>query len=185
MEDGDLQKAMARYKENLEFSANLYQWLALAEVLLRNALVASITPEGVHEENFDPFLHIWQDLRQEERADYFKAAQRAMSKRKESSPGRVIAELNLGFWKYLLAADYEHSLWIRNFRHAFVALERKDRHVVYSAVERVNQLRNRVAHHERLLAADLSQELGAMSQLIGWISPDALVWAKTNLPRIG
>jgi hypothetical protein len=76
MEDGDLQKAMARYRENLEFSANLYQWLALAEVLLRNELVASITPEGVHEENFDPFLHIWQDLRQEERADYFKAAQR-------------------------------------------------------------------------------------------------------------
>ena len=181
---GNLHEALGHYTQNLRFSSDLYQWLALAEVVLRNALIKSISSQVFTSAEFDPFLHIWQDLRPEERADYERATSRVISKSRETSPGRVIAELNFGFWKYLLAADYEHTLWTRNFRHAFVYLKKKDRHIVYSAVERVNQLRNRVAHHERLLDVDLSLEIEALFALIGWISPEALAWARVNLPRI-
>ena len=183
--NGNLNEAMSHYNENLRFSSDLYQWLALAEVVLRNALVKSISSQVFISAEFDPFLHIWQDLRPEERADYERAASRVISKSREATPGRVIAELNFGFWKYLLAADYEHTLWTRNFRHSFVYLKKKDRHIVYSAVERVNQLRNRVAHHERLLDVDLSREIQALFTLLGWISPEALAWARENLPKIG
>jgi hypothetical protein len=44
-ENGDLTRAVLRYKENLSWSADLYQWLALAEVVLRNALISSLTPK--------------------------------------------------------------------------------------------------------------------------------------------
>lgn len=184
VENGDLSKAVAKYKENLDWSSDLYQWLAFAEITLRNALVASLLPKDNNGEDFNPFLGIWQDLRPEERADYDKAAERVISKSHVTTPGRIIAELNFGFWKYLLAADYEHSLWIRHFRHAFVALERKDRHIVYSAVDKVNQLRNKVAHHERLIGVDLELEIRSLAELIGWISPEALIWARNHLPDI-
>lgn len=180
----DMSAALKLYQHNLAFSSDLYQWLALAEIVLRNAMVASISPPQLSNTEFDPFLHIWQDLRPEERSDYLKAARRAISKRNESSPSRIIAELNFGFWKYLLAADYEHTLWIRNFRHAFVTLRKKDRHQVHSTVELVNHLRNRVAHHERLIQVNLKQEIQALMRLLGWISPESLDWATANLPPI-
>jgi len=183
-ENGDLSKAVLRYKENLAWSADLYQWLALAEVVLRNALISSLTPKNASIEGFNPFIHVWQDLRTEERADYEKAVQRVLNKRRETTPGRIIGELSFSFWRFLLASDYEHSLWVRNFRHAFVALEKKDRHVVYTSVQRVNSLRNRVAHHERLLDTRLKSEIDAVIDLISWISPEALRWAEANLPKI-
>lgn len=183
-ENGDLTRAVLRYKENLSWSADLYQWLALAEVVLRNALISSLTPKNASIEGFDPFIHVWQDLRPEERADYEKAVQRVLNKRRETTPGRIIGELSFSFWRFLLASDYEHSLWVRNFRHAFVALEKKDRQVVYTSVQKVNTLRNRVAHHERLIDTRLIGEVEAVIDLIRWISPEALIWAEVHLPKI-
>ncbi|WP_440311559.1 hypothetical protein [Leucobacter chromiireducens] len=31
----------------------------------------------------------------------------------------MIAELNLGFWRFLLAKRYEETLWTGTLRHAF------------------------------------------------------------------
>ena len=181
---GDRSVAIDLYHRNLELSASIYQWLALAEVVLRNALISSLFPAGDRQADFDPFVRIWTELRAEERADYEKARARVQAKGRLASPDRIVAELNFGFWRYLLAGDYEHTLWTGHFRHAFVGLPRKNRGTVYQAVERVNQLRNRIAHHERVLEVDLKFELEALISLIGWISLDALMWANDHLPPI-
>lgn len=182
--DGNKSLAIEHYKKNLAISADMYQWLAIAEIALRNSLISTIAPPFQLTAGFDPFLHLWQELRAEERADYELARQRASGKHESVDFGRIVAELNLGFWRYLLAADYEHSLWTHYFRHAFPGLKTPRRHEVYESVELMNRLRNRIAHHERVLNAQIQREIEATQSLIGWVSPEALAWAKVNLPDL-
>ena len=37
-------------------------------------------------------------------------------------PGRVVAQLTLGFWRYLLASRYGRTLWLPCLRQAFPGL---------------------------------------------------------------
>ena len=62
--------------------------------------------------------------------------------------GKVIAELMFGFWRFVLDARHSPTLWAPALRHAFPHLRPKVRTDVYDRVERLNALRNRVAHHE-------------------------------------
>ncbi len=52
--------------------------------------------------------------------DFAQAVRRRVAQlRRGETPGRVIAELNLGFWRFLLAKRYEETLWTGTLRHAF------------------------------------------------------------------
>jgi hypothetical protein len=95
--------------------------------------------------------------------------------------GRVVSELQLSFWKYLLASRYEASLWTPALRHAFPKMTIKSRQKAQDAVEHLHFLRNRLAHHERVIDRDLQQDFESLKLLLGWVSPDALNWALENL----
>lgn len=75
-------------------------------------------------------------------------------------PGRLLAQLPLGFWVHLLEVgghtgkppfrqrrEYEALLWRPALRHAFPHSSRR-RDDVHATAARVYALRNRVAHHE-------------------------------------
>jgi len=66
-------------------------------------------------------------------------------------PGKVVAELSFGFWRFLLARRYTASLWPA-LRPGFPYLPSADRRELEAPVTRLHQLRNRVAHHEPLIA---------------------------------
>lgn len=112
-----------------------------------------------------------------------KNLNRARSKAKDSSgtvrPGKVVAELTFGFWRYLLTAHYEASLWTPALRHAFPS--GLARGTVYELVEHINILRNRVAHHEPIHRRNLQTDLLRIEQLLDWISPDTSNWAFNNV----
>lgn len=79
-------------------------------------------------------------------------------------PGKVVAELNFGFWRYLLTARYEASLWTPALRHCFpIGLARS---TVYDPVENINAFRNRVAHHEPIHARNLHDDIDRLTQLL-------------------
>lgn len=64
-------------------------------------------------------------------------------------PGKVIAELPFGFWRYLSTTAHHHPLWVPYLHAAFgpgTARQSVDR-----PVGRLHLLRNRIAHHEPLL----------------------------------
>lgn len=104
--------------------------------------------------------------------------------------GKLVAELSLGFWRYLLISRYEHSLWNPAIRSRFPALSHlsgsRSRKEVYHRVEALNYLRNRVAHHEPIYepfrapghAKPLvpGQVLDDAIELIGWANPTASAW---------
>jgi len=107
------------------------------------------------------------------------------------SAGRVIAELSLGFWRYLLVSRYEHSLWNPGVRSQFPALSglsgSDSRKRVHERVEALNYLRNRVAHHEPVYETfsipgprqlDAVTTLHESIELVEWADPDAGSWIR-------
>lgn len=71
--------------------------------------------------------------------------------------GKVIAELPLGFWRYLSAAAHEKTLWVPCLHRAFTP--GASRQEVDRLVTSLHQLRNRIAHHEPLLRTDMATRL--------------------------
>lgn len=92
--------------------------------------------------------------------DRSKARQRVIP----ITTGQQIAQLTILFWKRLFSADYEATLWARSLKHLFPnkALGRGQ---IAVELEALYQARNRIAHHEPLYGARLSQTLGAIDFL--------------------
>jgi hypothetical protein len=152
------------------------------EVTLRNALAREL----------DTFLgsdaHPWYDgssgiLSAEALQDISKAKDRIHRQRHAETPGRVIAELNFGFWRFLLASRYESSLWTPCLRRAFPELTPQRRTTVYEPLDQLHTLRNRIAHHEPIHTRDLRADMLSIYRILNWISPDVRAWA-VNLSRI-
>lgn len=179
--NGNTAGALELYILNVRVSAELYSWLGFLEIALRNALVAALRRSEKAPTN-DPFESHWQTLAPETRWAYQKALKRLSTKGKSVSFDTLISELPFGYWRYLLSAKYESTLWTSHLRHAFPGLKVKRRAEVYSAIENIVYLRNRIAHHEPIFRRELGTDLRQIQQIIGWISPEALDWARVNLP---
>lgn len=179
--NGDPAGVLKLYSLNLQASAEMHLWLGLLEITLRNALIETLMPVERHE-GFDPLLSIWADLSPAEKGAYKKAQNQAATKAKPGNFNALITELPFGFWRSLLSSKHQTSLWVTNFRWAFPGLRQKRRATVFSAVESAVELRNRIAHHEPIFNRHLGQDLAQIQQIIGWISPEALAWARANLP---
>jgi hypothetical protein len=179
--NNDLQGALRLYELNGRVGALLFQWLGLVEVILRNALTGQLRMASSSMQ-FDPFLALWSDLAPQTRASYQSAVARLEQKRGVFSFDMLVTELPFGFWKFLLSSGYQTTLWTQYFRHSFPFLKPKDRSLVYAAVQTCVSLRNLIAHHEPIFNRHLGQDLAKIQQIIGWISPEALEWARANLP---
>lgn len=199
----DRARAVRLYEVNAELSASVWSIIADVEVVLRNIVAEAITahhstvrPGGSHRwydaPSWFPSGNKWFSSRTQ------TSIQQAMSRVGDPGPGgprppegRVVAELTLGFWRYLLVARYEHSLWNPAIRHSFVGLGHLSgadgRKAVYSAVERLNYLRNRVAHHEPIYEAftipghsggpiDCRAALDGAIEMVSWANPTASKW---------
>ena len=81
-----------------------------------------------------------------------KARTKLRRERKRPDVGRIIAELNFGFWTSLLDRRYEQVLWPAMIKQVFPHMPRRQRTRV-NLVERFNevrQLRHRIFHHESI-----------------------------------
>lgn len=173
---GDVTKAVRLYEWNVAVSGALYEALGVLEVVLRNALSAQLaTYHGTRPGYwYDDPLSVLSDLARED----ISAARRRLRKRQHpETPGRVVAELNFGFWKFLLARRYEATLWTGYLRHAFPNLRPQSRMVVYHVLDELHTVRNRIAHHEPVHGRDVFADTLAIYRLLDWIDRDVRVWA--------
>lgn len=90
--------------------------------------------------------------------------------------GRIVADLNFGFWVKLFANTYEKALWVPYLRHRFPA--RISRKVLHDRLSSTKDIRNRIAHHETLIRRDNRQDYEHMIETIGWISPTLRRWVE-------
>lgn len=173
---GDLAEAVRLYEWNIAVSGAFYETLSILEVVLRNALSEKLAA------HHGTLTGSWYDdplgILSAQAADDIAAARHRVAKlRRGESPGRVIAELNFGFWKFLLARRYEATLWTGYLRHAFPNLRPQNRATVYSALDTLHTIRNRIAHHEPIYTRDLSADMLTIYRVLDWINPDVRAWA--------
>jgi hypothetical protein len=179
---GDLIRAVRLYEWNLAASGALYEALGILEVVLRNTLSAGLTAHHgtLPGHWYDDPLGVLSDLAHE---DIAAARRRVQKLRRPETSGRVIAELNFGFWKFMLARRYEATLWTGHLRHGFPNLQPQSRTVVYQALDELHALRNRIAHHEPIHGRDLTADAWTIYRLLDWIDHDVRAWA-VSLSRL-
>jgi hypothetical protein len=86
-----------------------------------------------------------------------------------ASPGKVIANLSFGFWRYLSSKAHEKTLWVPYLHTAFSA--KTNRVDIDSRVGRLHGLRNRVAHHEPLLSSNVVASLEDLLWVVERVDP--------------
>lgn len=166
----DMQQAIMLYERNTALSEALYGLLQGLEIPLRNAMHLVLS-SGLGNEEWYDFI-VWRPAQQDQ-VDNAKESLRA--KGKPVSAGRKVAELTFGFWVGLTGPKYSVDLWEKHLYKAFpnAKLGRK---LLNRRLESIRLLRNRVAHHEPILARDLPKDVERILETIGWINTDLKLW---------
>jgi hypothetical protein len=100
---GDPEKALRLYEWNAQVGAAFLEILGHLEIVLRNALDRQLQTwhdaQGLPGRWYDDPLGVFDPHRRE---DVSAARQRLQRDGKSETPGRIIAELSFGFWRFLL-----------------------------------------------------------------------------------
>ena len=180
---GDRAKALHLYTWNTAISAAFYGPLQGLEIALRNAMHRRLT---------ECYSSAWYDnpatgldaVCRDRLAD---AKTEAARTGQASGPPRIVAGLSFGFWISLLGpggrsdptgrkANYEMTLWRPALRRAFPHRSPLTRKQAHRPLNGLRKLRNRIAHHEPILARDLLGDHQRILDVTGWISPVVRTW---------
>lgn len=176
---GNVADAFALYEWNMRAAASIMELTSMIEVLARNALDRELQDWAHRRRAGATWLDV-APLDQQGMADIRKARDRATRRgRRPEVHGRVVAELPLGFWRYLVESRYLTSLWVPATHRAFPEgdpdLRTRQKDVAFR-MQQLNFIRNRAAHHEPIHSRDLRKDLRSALDLAEWISPAAASW---------
>lgn len=166
--DGDAARALELYAHHARLHATLWQTIGHVEVVVRNAMHDALS---VRSEDWYDTLRL--GFNDETRADIAKARQRVSRYQRPETPGHVVAELNLGFWRFLLSKYYDRLLWTPYLHRAFPG-HSGDRSDLFNEMKRLNDDRNAVAHHQRV--ADPTRTRRRCVRIAGYVCSDAAAW---------
>jgi hypothetical protein len=160
------------YERNTELSEALYGVIQGLEITLRNAIHNTMTAALGTPDWYDRFAWDASEL-----AAVQKAKEKIQEKLLSITPGRVIAELTFGFWVKLTALPYEKSLWFKYLHQIAPKVRRK---ALHGRLVQFKTLRNRIAHHERIVGRtrDLPTECRDVLEVIGWLNSDMQAWVQ-------
>lgn len=177
---GDPEAALRHYARNVQLGAAFHGPLQALEVALRNAMHARLAARYGGRWFTDPAA----GLDRHARDIIAGALDRGAA---TPSPGQFVASMSLGFWVRLLGrgghidggrkADYDRTLWRPALCKAFPG---RSRRTVQRRLDRLRQLRNRIAHHEPLLERDLEKDYESLLEAVGWISADVRTWIEAH-----
>jgi hypothetical protein len=184
---GDRNRAIDLYEWNVEASGALYEAMTFLEVVLRNSIHDQLTAwhasQGLPGTWLDDSNKLLEEKARGDIGTAFRRAQQwrrvrgvQVANRPAPPIGAVVAELNFGFWRFLLASRYEHTLWLGAMRHGFPGAQ-GDRVRVEKPVRRLHEARNRIAHLEPILKRDLARDERDINYVIQSICPKTALWA--------
>ena len=176
---GDLDAAIALYEWNCAISAALLEVLGDVEVIVRNALHDSLTEWNARVAPGGEWYDNAHGLLASQAVVYIDAARARLEKRRKPvSPGAMVAELNFGFWRYLLTKKYSTTLWPAVGRTAFPNMGHQRPQLLWARMGRLNDLRNRIAHHEPIHWRDIALDLTDCLMVIRAVCPVSEGWSR-------
>jgi hypothetical protein len=174
----DLMRAVSLYEKNSELSAAFWVVLSDLEVLVRNSMHENLAAWSMDRYGHPGwYLDHGRVFNQQTIDDIVAARRHLAANGRLETPGRVVAELPFGFWRFLLSGRYERSLWLPCLRGAFPAIEgRGMRRDVHEALRDLHLLRNRIAHHEPIHNRPLRVLHERALTVAGWVCPVTRQW---------
>jgi hypothetical protein len=173
---GDRDRAVELYTLNTQISEVLYIPLQTLELALRNGIHGIIT-EALHDRWFDDDGFLRGDRQPEQLA---KAINDIKNTGRETTPGRIVAELTFSFWTAMFGTCYE-DFWQTTLHRIGKkpngkGLRRKD---FAAPPTPIRTLRNRIAHHEPIIMWDIAKHHTNMIDLTEWVAPAAAAWCRS------
>lgn len=197
--------ALALHTWNTHMAAALHESLSLVEIILRNALdeqVAAWNAQQPPEHGATPYTRDWLVnpasplstlVTVKTRGDLKYFAQQSRQKRAPGHPRKhapiehndLLSQTNFGFWNDLLPHKHGNRdkkllaarLWDEGVKAAFPNLKNDPSgYATADRVRRLRALRNRVAHMENLLDADIDARYRDALQLLTSIDPSLHSW---------
>ncbi len=178
---GDRARALALYEWNSTVACAVLHDVGHFEVALRNAYAATLDAgwPGAAHWLYDPASPLRAPLIRTKkggrRVDVNDKPRKAIDAARArfgptAPPGKIIAELSMGIWRYLSSSAHEKTLWVPYLHKAFP--RGTNRATVDRKIGDLHELRNRAAHWEPLLAAPLPRLMNDLVSVAGLLSPD-------------
>jgi hypothetical protein len=178
----NLSSAVAVYEQNVAVSEAVFGLLHGLEVAIRNGMHEVLTVYCGTPRWFQSSAAALTAYGQDKVAAAIRDAGG-----QSASAGKVVAEFTFGFWSNLAARGYHWTLWQPCLHRAFPAV-RLARPVVHARLELIRTLRNRIAHHERVLTSQrvlyagsgLFIPLTSLHECAYWLGPELATWLATS-----
>jgi len=160
-----------KYLLNIELSKALYFPLQKFEITLRNNIHTTLSLELNNNNWFevDSFLN-------EKSYEKIQYVIRALEKdKKEITSGRIISELNLGFWCAMFSNYYEQKIWTKYTKTIFPNIPKRyaSRKVLMDKINLIRKLRNKVFHFDTIIDIENLFEIHQqILELIYWMNED-------------
>jgi hypothetical protein len=199
---GDTRKAMTLYRYNLQISQEMFTIVSCFEVALRNAIDRKLT-ENLGEEWLKNSLSpdgIFSQPILKKTHDIIAFAHRKLQYTGTYSHDKLLAEMEFGIWKYMFS-PLQYRVTGRNLLSIFPNKPRSSRKMqynqtyIFNELDKVNSLRNRIAHHEPICFAsntsiiDTSYIINIYSKiktLFAWMDIDSnsLLYGLDHISRV-
>ena len=167
----DFERALRMYELNTRISAAFYGPLQGLEILVRNDM--NLQLQAAFGENWHDLSTI--RLQQTQVNDVHKTIDGI--DHADPTNGAVVAQLPFAFWVGLLGPKNENEIWrkalYKSFRNRPRGTERK---IVHNALDSIRRLRNRIAHHEKILHRDLPANHATIMEIAGWCCIETRDW---------
>lgn len=187
--NNDTRKAMALYRYNLKLSQEVFTIVSCFEVALRNAIDYQLTPRLGTEWLRDSISTngIFSSGRTDQTKKIITKAYNGLCRNGVYSHSKLIAEMEFGVWKYMFSAlQYRMTgqclLRIFPNKPRSTAECQYNNAYIFNELDKINTLRNRIAHHEpicfRLNAAEINtsyiiNEYQKIQDLFSWMGIDS------------
>jgi hypothetical protein len=153
--NGDTRKAMTLYRYNLQLSQEAFTIISCFEVALRNAIDANLTASLGQEWLKDSIMRggIFTNPIMVKSFDIINHAYNKLLNTGTYSHSKLLAEMEFGVWKYMFS-PIQFRLTGRRLLQIFPNKARSTQQMqynhtfIFNELDKINTLRNRIAHHE-------------------------------------
>ena len=152
-----IEKVLSRYVDNIQISQSLYPELSILEITLRNS-IDSMLKANFSENWLEEEIEFNKILAEKDYntllSTYNSTKEECKNNSKEFTQGKVIANLNFGFWTSLCSKQYSLTIWHKKkcFRSVFVNYPSKKQEIskISRHLYEIRRLRNRIFHYEQI-----------------------------------
>ncbi len=175
--DPKLNGALALYAWNSQVSAAMLSPLHMCEVVIRNAISDALTAEYGEQWPWSTAFEISLPT-----SGKFNMHAHLMAKRKsKATTGTVIPELAFVFWEKMFTGRFDGQIWNKHLKNVMPNINsawntQVARAKINKDLNKIRELRNRIAHHEPIFNRVLADYFQLIEELIGFRCSATAIW---------